>query len=304
MPLTKDQSLQKYGTEAYTAWGETEAEADAKAKGLSGGAKTTSTGSGSTDYSSILKQQQEASQAAIAPAVEALKSSIPTTQAKYQALSSQASAEIEPLKARYQTLIDELKSKGTQSEQAQTKVTAGEMGKRGIPLTSTLAQQEITSAVQPITSETASNIKTTGLQQEADLRTISNTLQNLGLSENEAVNAINTAIAQAQAGAGSGAISNALNLYQTNTASAQSKATQDLQNLIYENVTLPSSTANIANIQSEIANRNKTTTDSDWMSTLLQQILGQNAGTANTGGTLPQYQLNGDWTTNLGIGEQ
>lgn len=37
MALTKEQSIAKYGTEAYTAWGETEAEADAKAKGLSGG---------------------------------------------------------------------------------------------------------------------------------------------------------------------------------------------------------------------------------------------------------------------------
>jgi len=290
MALTKEQSLQKYGTESYTAWGETEAEADAKNKGLIGKTTTSTSSGNTTDYSSILKQQQEASQAAIAPAVEALKSSIPTTQAKYQALSTQASSEIEPLKQRYQTLIDELNAKGTQSEQAQTKVTAGEMGKRGIPLTSTLAQQEITNAVQPITSETASNIKTTGLQQESDLRTISNTLQNLGLSENEAVNAINTAIAQTQSGAGSDAISNALSLYQTNTAASETAANQALQNLIYKNVTLPSSTANIANIQSEIANRNNNSSENDWMSEALKIILGQGGGTSNvdTNGSLPQ----------------
>lgn len=37
MALTRDQSLQLYGTDRYTAWGEVEATADAKAKGLSGG---------------------------------------------------------------------------------------------------------------------------------------------------------------------------------------------------------------------------------------------------------------------------
>jgi len=34
MALSKDQSISLYGTESYTAWGETEAAADAKAKGL------------------------------------------------------------------------------------------------------------------------------------------------------------------------------------------------------------------------------------------------------------------------------
>jgi hypothetical protein len=34
MALTKEQSIQKYGTEAYTAWGETEAQADFSAKNL------------------------------------------------------------------------------------------------------------------------------------------------------------------------------------------------------------------------------------------------------------------------------
>ena len=37
MGLTRDQSIQLYGTEAYTGWGETEAKYDAQAKGLSGG---------------------------------------------------------------------------------------------------------------------------------------------------------------------------------------------------------------------------------------------------------------------------
>jgi len=37
MGLTKDQSIQLYGTETYTGWGETEAKYDAQSKGLSGG---------------------------------------------------------------------------------------------------------------------------------------------------------------------------------------------------------------------------------------------------------------------------
>lgn len=37
MTLTREQSQKLYGTDAYTAWGETEAAADARAKGISGG---------------------------------------------------------------------------------------------------------------------------------------------------------------------------------------------------------------------------------------------------------------------------
>lgn len=44
MGLSKEQAVSTYGTEAYTGWGETEAAADAKAKGIS---------VGSTDFSSM-----------------------------------------------------------------------------------------------------------------------------------------------------------------------------------------------------------------------------------------------------------
>lgn len=294
MALSKDQAISQYGTEAYTGWGETEAAADAKAKGLtdsSGKLKsTTSSGSTSgTDYSSILKSSQEAAKAAIEPAVEALKSSLTTTQNKYSTLASQAAAGSTSLTERYNSLIDELKSKGTQSEQAQTKVTAGELGKRGIPLTSTLAQQEITNAVQPITSETASNIKSVGLAREDALGSLANTITNLGITGQEAEDAINTAIAQLYSGASSDAVSNALSLYQTNQNAAYNQSAQDLQKLIYNTITLPESTANIANINSQIANRESTSSDSDWLSAILQNILGQGT-TSNTSGSLPQAQ--------------
>lgn len=44
MALTRDQSLQLYGTEAYTGWGEAEAAADASAKGFGGNSVSGITG--------------------------------------------------------------------------------------------------------------------------------------------------------------------------------------------------------------------------------------------------------------------
>jgi hypothetical protein len=48
MALSRDQSLQLYGTESYTGWGEAEASADAQAKGISA---DSSSSSSSFDYS-------------------------------------------------------------------------------------------------------------------------------------------------------------------------------------------------------------------------------------------------------------
>ena len=53
MALTRDQSIQLYGTEAYTAWGEAEAAADTKAKGITGGGGSNGGGIASEYISSI-----------------------------------------------------------------------------------------------------------------------------------------------------------------------------------------------------------------------------------------------------------
>ena len=46
MALSRQDAISKYGTEAYTGWGETEAAADAAAKGLTGGSGGSSSGGG------------------------------------------------------------------------------------------------------------------------------------------------------------------------------------------------------------------------------------------------------------------
>lgn len=60
MALTKEQAISQYGTESYTGWGETEAAADAKAKGISAGSGSSVSGLNSTgDVSNYLDSTQQ-----------------------------------------------------------------------------------------------------------------------------------------------------------------------------------------------------------------------------------------------------
>jgi glutamate synthase domain-containing protein 2 len=60
MGLTKEQAISQYGTESYTGWGETEAAADAKAKGISAGSGSSVSGLNSTgDVSNYLDSTQQ-----------------------------------------------------------------------------------------------------------------------------------------------------------------------------------------------------------------------------------------------------
>lgn len=227
---------------------------------------STSAPSSSTSFANTIQEAIRLNQQAAQPAIQSLQASIPEVQKKYETTRQQTEAKIEPLKQRYQSLLEDIKGQGLASEQAQTRVTSSELGKRGITGSSTLAQQEIQNAVEPIRSGVRTATKDIGLAQEEGISNLVNIIANLTGQETESVRAITNAIAGLQSGAAQTGIGQGLQqsqfeasqrLAQEQAAAAerQYQEQQAQANKIFEQITLPESKANLANIQSTIANR-------------------------------------------------
>lgn len=210
------------------------------------------------DFASAVKEAIRMNQEANQPAIQSLEASIPEIRQKYATTTQQVQSQIEPLKERYQNLLNDIKGQSKVREEAQTRVTSGEMAKRGILGSSTLAQQEIQNAVDPIRSATQIATKEIGLSQEEELRNLTNLIANLSGQETEATRAVRNAIAQLQAGSSQNAITQALSQGQIAQSQAQAaaqlaesqrqfNAQQEEAKKIYETISLPESRASIAN---------------------------------------------------------
>ena len=241
------------------------------------------------NFQDIVKQSLEMNKRANAPVVASMQGSLPEISQKFEQQKKQTSAEIEPLKERYKSLLQSVTSKGKTSEEAQTRITSGELGKRGIVGSSTLAQQEIQNAVEPIRENVRGLTTEIGLGQEEGLRGIQNLISGLTTSEVEQKRAVQNAIAQLEAGGNQTAIQNALAILQNQQSQSGQQASLDLQKQqqalaqkVYENINLPESQANIANVNSTIANRSKESSFPDALTLLSQFGIGQ-ATPAKTG---------------------
>lgn len=173
-------------------------------------------GNQSTDYNSILQNAISASKAAVQPQIDAL------------------SASKQPLQDRYTALLNTIKNNQGIAENRQTTATNNELGARGLLPGSTLSQQTLANALNPITYDYTNQAATTNAQESSDL------------------SSIDQAIASLTGGALSGANSNAANIYGAglnyNVGQGQvanQAASNALQNLILQNVTIPQSQASI-----------------------------------------------------------
>lgn len=178
------------------------------------------------NFQDSIKQAIEMNKQAIQPAVQSLEASIPETSASFQRQREQTQGEIEPLKQRYQNLLSEVTGKAKASEEGQTRVTSGELAKRGIVGSSTLAQQEIQNAVEPIRSQARTAFTNIGLEQEQGIKQLMNTIANLTGQETEATRAVRNAIAQLQSGAGQAGVSQGISTSQFNAQQALQQAEQ------------------------------------------------------------------------------
>ena len=161
------------------------------------------------NFQNVLQSAIQANQQAIQPAVQSLQASV------------------SPLQDRYKALLESIKGNQQTATNRQTVATSNEMGRRGILPSSGLYDQQLTDALQPVTSEYAGLTASTGLQQEKDLQAIQNT------------------ITQLQSGASSDAIPQAISLLQTQLQNQQTQLQNKQAERLYNEVTLPASRASI-----------------------------------------------------------
>lgn len=194
------------------------------------GSSSSVSGGGGIDPNATIEAAIKRMQEANAPAVSSLQASIPETQQKYEQTRTQLEAKSGSLEQRYTNLLDSIKSQHTQSANKQTTITANELGKRGIVGSSTLADQEIQNAVEPVNQYYTGLTKETGLAREDALTGIRDQVANLTTAETGDIRAIQNAIAQLQSGAATSGINLGQNLYSTQVDAAfKNQALQDQQ---------------------------------------------------------------------------
>lgn len=162
--------------------------------------------------SGILKGQFEE---AIRPAVQSYEASKPEIAERYNIRETQLAAEKQPLIDRYQNLLAELTGRETKETGARATNLAQEYGKRGISLESGIYQTDLERKLGDISQFYGVQRKDVGLSQEADLRDLQNTITNLAQERIATMREIDNAIAGLKAGAGTSAVSAALDLYKT-----------------------------------------------------------------------------------------
>src|SRR3990167_2450553 len=181
--------------------------------------------------------------AAVRPAVQSYEQSIPETQQAFTQQRTQLQAEQAPLEKRYANLLQSIKGNQQTAENRQTLATANELARRGISNTSGLFQQELASAVNPLTQQYSTQYTDVGLQGEAAQRQLANQLANTYTGETESLRAIRNAIAQLQAGAGQTDVAQGIQKSQfqkeQERLASATKADEDYRKMIYENIDLP-----------------------------------------------------------------
>src|SRR3990167_3345020 len=184
--------------------------------------------------------QQQANQ----PAIQSLQTQVGEVGQSFAGQRPRLESGIQPLKDRYNQILDEMKGR------VSTDVSR-EYGRRGIPLSSGMFEQDLTSKINPLTRDI-------GLAREEGIRGIQDLIASLTGQETESKRNIFNAIAQLQAGAPGESVSQALSMIGQQNQAAQSAADRALQERQFSQISLPESQANIRNIASLIGERTRT----------------------------------------------
>lgn len=210
-------------------------------------------------------------QQAVQPAVSSLEASIPEISAQFNTRKEQLGAERAPLEERYDNLLNQIKGNQTTAENRQTVATKQELARRGIQ-GGLMYDQELVNALNPITQQYTTLYRDTGLQKEAGVRDLINQITNLDLESVSQTRDVRNAIAQILASAGQTGVSQGIGAGQFDTqlyagsiadaltramqqrqfdlnyqlqkeaqaeAASQARRQQDLQDLIYRTIQLP-----------------------------------------------------------------
>ena len=162
------------------------------------------------------------------PQISSLQAQIPETEQKYAAESARLTGEKEPLKQRYQNIIDQLTGREKQDIGLAQQRTGREFGYRGIPASSSLYLDELMRAEQPIRQAYGGQIKDVGFERETGLRGIDQLIANLAGQSTEAKRTIQNAIGQLSSGSPGEAIQGAMQILQMQQQQQQYQTQNEL----------------------------------------------------------------------------
>lgn len=182
-------------------------------------------GGGEPDYA---KQRQIALEA-VQPAVTSLEASVPEIRNRFTQAQTQVGNEKQPLKDRYDQLLNEIRGRETSQINDTTRVANREFARRGITADSTYAAEETLGRTAPIRSAAQSDILTTTFDREAKLRDIDNTISNLTTEMVTAERDVRNTIGKIQATAGTEAANRAVQMYQIQKQEQQAALDRALQ---------------------------------------------------------------------------
>lgn len=197
------------------------------------------------NVNNTIKQAREQFQQAIAPTVQNLQSQANIIPQQIQQQTEAYQGQISRLEKRYQDLIGSIKGQGQQQVDRQTLATRNEVGRRGVPLSSGVAEQAVVDATNPINANTGGLLAQTGFSQEEALANIGNAMNALPLQQQQQQLAIQQAIAQLQGGADQNAIQTAMQILNSQQSTNQFNQGFDFQSQQYndqlakENVLFP-----------------------------------------------------------------
>ena len=134
-----------------------------------------------------------------AGAEAALAAGKPITEQAYAERQRQLEGEKDPLMARYQALLDELTRREGQDIGQNTLALAREYGKRGVPLSSGVYEQNVLEKTRPIREFYTGQTKDVTFEREDKLRELGNMLSMLPIEKAKELNMIDQQIANLKA---------------------------------------------------------------------------------------------------------
>ena len=158
------------------------------------------------------------------PQISSLQASIPETQARFGAERTRLTGEKEPLKQRYQSIIDELTRQETVKTSEESGRLSREFGRRGVPLASGVFEQDLAKTLTPYQQYYTGQRTQAGLERETGLRGIEQLISGLSGQETDITRQIQNSIALLQSGNPLESIQGALSLIQLQQQGAQNQS--------------------------------------------------------------------------------
>jgi len=219
------EDLVRGGYYGYQGWQTPEALADFAATGGAGKGGPTSGGGipgATTNYADIAQQMLQLQKQAAQPAIQSLEASRPEVSQRYAETEAYLKGKEDPLKARYDALIEDIKGREKRELQRSEIGLEKEWGRRGLSALGGAYEETLGERQQPISRDYASLLKEAGISREESLADLMQMVTGLTGQQTAEQRAISNAIAQLQAGGASDAVTNALQMYQLQQQAGQS----------------------------------------------------------------------------------